>query len=183
MGLDMWLPSVFNFDDAQQVERILDGVADNMKRKIAMRCNTHPHEYVRMVYDAYRATGGYYREAYNGRGLLTLMGMSWRKVIDSLEDKTTLPPTHARHLLAELEARPFTRAMLFEEERRPDDTEVRISRQMEKLVGIQPTAPIEADLSDREIDEALHLYAKRRQELMALLRIAIERNEPLRVSS
>jgi hypothetical protein len=172
MGLDMWLPSIFDFDDEQQAKRVLNNV-DGL--------GIHPMKYMERMYDALRATGGYYREGYGGRGLLSLMGMSWHEIIDSLENKTTLPPAQARHLLAELEARPFTKAMLFEEERRPDRMDSMIAW-MEKVTGRKTRPPTESDFSDRETEKTYSDYAKRRLELMALLRAAVERDESLRIS-
>jgi hypothetical protein len=158
MGFDMWLPSIFDYDSPQgELLSAVDG--DRVSSPI----------YKERVYDAMRATGAYYREGDNGRGLLSLLGLSWHEIMDSLEDRTTLPPTRARHLLAELEKRPFTKAMLFAE------------RQETATEQPMPPSPREFDLSEEQINEACSLYAKRRQELMALLRRAIERNEPLRI--
>jgi hypothetical protein len=173
MGLDMWLPSIYDFNDEQQAKRILNNVAP---------C-TDPMKYMERMFDALRATGGYYREGYGGRGLLSLMGMSWHEIIDSLEDRTTLPPAHARHLLAELEARPFTKAMLFGEERRPDPLADWLTKMTQEVTGgAAPPSFAESDWSDQQIEEAYRQYAERRLDLMALLRTAIERDEPLRIS-
>jgi hypothetical protein len=111
------------------------------------------------------------------------MGLSWGKILDGLEDNTKLPPAHARHLLAELEALPFTKAMLFEEERRPDRAIDGFASMMEEMTGQKTRAPTEDDCSDQEIEKGLRSYIERRKELIALLRKAIERDEPLRVSS
>jgi hypothetical protein len=110
------------------------------------------------------------------------MGLSWREIRNGLEDQTILPPAHARHLLAELEARPFTRAMLFGEERSHDLDD--LTTFMADVLGKPPDLPpIEAAYSDEEIELACREYEQRRQELMALLRAAIERNEPLRIDA
>jgi hypothetical protein len=98
MGLDMWLPSKFDYNSEQHVDRVLDGLKGGV-----------------CWYEALQDTGGYYREAYNGSGLLSLLGISWSKIMDDLPDRNRLPPVHARHLLAELEAKPFTPAMLLAE--------------------------------------------------------------------
>jgi hypothetical protein len=49
MGLDMWLPSIVDFNDQQLFDRILAEVK-----------GAHPIEYTQRMYDALRATGGYY---------------------------------------------------------------------------------------------------------------------------
>jgi hypothetical protein len=111
------------------------------------------------------------------------MGLSWSDIMHSLEDPTTLPPAHARHLLAELEARPFTKAMLLGEDLQPDRVIVGVD-ELRMATG-QPTKLLplrEADFSDQEIEECFRQYSQRRQELMNLLRAAIERNEALRIS-
>lgn len=77
MRLDMWLPSMFDYTDGRQVHR-----------------RQHRPYGLALVYDAMRATGGYYREAYNGRGLLTIMGLSWSEIVDGLEDRGLLPGQH-----------------------------------------------------------------------------------------
>jgi hypothetical protein len=120
---------------------------------------------------------GYYREGYNGRGLLTRLGLSWADVIDGLEDREVLPPEHARHLLAELESRPFTKAMLFEERRAR-----RLDPDVPKMMMAEATRSVESDHSEQEIEEAYRWYTGRREGLMALLRKAMERDEPLRIS-
>jgi hypothetical protein len=173
MGFDTWLPSIFDFNDEQDAERVLGNV------DIA---GLPPMARVARMYDAMRATGGYYREGYNGRGLLTLMGMSWHQIMADLESPGVLPPTYARHLLAELEMRPFTKAMLFEEERRDDHVEVVLATKMQQLDGRPTRASTAFDHSDQQIEEAFRNYVERRQGLIALLRTAIERNESLRVS-
>jgi hypothetical protein len=173
MGFDMWLPSIFDFSDRRQVETALASVK---------RDDVNPIKNIELMYDAFRATGGYYREGYNKRGLLTLMGMSWLEIMKRFEDPTVLPPAHARHLLAELEARPFTKAMLLGEERRPDCHIDMIETLMGRANQPPDPPPREADLSDQEIEEGYRRYAQRRQELMALLRAAVERNESLCVS-
>jgi hypothetical protein len=201
MGLNMWLPSVFDFNNEQQLDRVFDSVDREFRNLHPMESpRDHPLAFIDLVYDTMCAAGGYYREAYNGRGLLTLMGMSWCEIRHGLEDRTLMPPDHARHLLAELEARPFTKSMLFGEERHPDEGVNPLARRRFRLTFVfpvvspmmemvhtevgQPPDPLpgEADLSDQEIDEAFRAYAQRRQELMALLRAAIERDEPLHLS-
>jgi hypothetical protein len=93
--------------------------------------------------------------------------------MDDLPDRNRLPPAHARHLLAELEAKPFTPAMLFAERH--------AHPAVEALTGPTPQ-PTEHDFTDAEVQAAYQTYAKRRRHLMDLLRTAIELNEPLFIS-
>jgi hypothetical protein len=161
-----------HYGDGEQVERVFDTVD---KRLLA----TDPLKYAFMLYDALHATGGFYREVSDGRGLLTLMGISWSAIRDSVEDPARLPPAHARHLLAVLETRPFTKAMLLGEERGELNGMIRFN--MERS-GQDPDLPLdEADFSDEEIAKGCEFYAKRRRQLMALLRAAIERDEALKM--
>jgi hypothetical protein len=107
------------------------------------------------------------------------------EIINGLADRTVLPPAHALNLLAEIEMRPFTKAMVLGEECRPhSDPQISVVRENLEAHDQRTQPPrTEADLSDQKIDEAYRRYAQRRRELMALLRTAIERNEPLRISA
>jgi hypothetical protein len=105
------------------------------------------------------ATGGYYREAYPGgdfRGqLVGLLGLSWHEVRRSLPNPGEMPPDHARHLLAELELRPVTDAMI--------------------------EAAAAPERSDAKLATVREGYEEWRRGLMALLRLAIEKDETLRL--
>jgi hypothetical protein len=183
MGFDMWLPSIFDFNDEKHHDLILDRVVND-----PVAGPVKPIDRIEQYYDACRATGGYYREGYNGRGLLTIMGLSWSEIVGRLEDRRLLPPAHARHLLAELEARPITKAMVLGEERRPDpmvNWVTQFSAEMQDMIKRETgrEEPPEAPPTEQEIERARLKYVERRKQLMALLRAAIERDEPLHISS
>jgi hypothetical protein len=108
------------------------------------------------------------------------MGLSWADIISGLKDQRVLPPDHARHLLAELDARPFTRSMLFGEHFNKRDSLFVASMRERCPDGTWPSAPpppsvIEHDIAEEELERAYRGYVTRRQELMDLLRVAIER--------
>jgi hypothetical protein len=178
MGLDMWLPSVFDYNDERQVEAVTQPVL----------AKNDPDSFdgiglITAMYDAYRATGGYYHEGYNGRGLLALMGLSWNDIMDDLPDRNVLPVDHARRLLDKLEARPITYAMVYGECR--NDRDVQPMRVLEQAVGLDLTPepqPDKRNYSGLEWGAVYGDYVVRRDELMTLLRTAIERNEALCIS-
>jgi hypothetical protein len=155
MGLDMWLPSVFDYADDDAVERLFD----NSPEVLAAQTAGDVHALSTAIYDVLRATGGYYREPYNELGLFPLLGLSWECVWRSLEDRSALPPAHARHLLVEIEQHPIT----------PDLVERAIE--------------ITTSQAQKNPQWMRQFYTSRREELMALLRKAIERNESLIVSA
>jgi hypothetical protein len=163
MGMDMWLPSVFDYGDAAQVERVL---APLERDREAPRVGVAVEDVERRsteIYDALRATGGYYREAYpwgDLRGqLLGMLGLSWKEICVSLTRPDEMPPAHARRLLAELKRRPVTDAMI-----------EAVAREEERL------------LTEAEVAAARDGFQRRRRELMALLGLAIDKNEALRLS-
>jgi hypothetical protein len=61
MGLDMWLPSIFDFNDEEQVKHALEPVINSAERAVSAGVNINPMVYMERMFDAYRATGGYYR--------------------------------------------------------------------------------------------------------------------------
>jgi hypothetical protein len=151
MGLDMWLPSVFDFDDEKAVDVVLGDFPpferdiDNIQKAVVG------------MYDRLRATGGYYREAYSGNpGACTMLRL-W----GAIEGKRILPADEARAMLADVEQKPITPALV-------DDAV--------ELSGKCSASP----LPTREQLET-HL-TKQRDCLMALLRKAVELNEPLHIS-
>jgi hypothetical protein len=94
MGLDMWLPSVFDYEDGDAVDALIGD--DPIERTVEGIKRAMDEMYNRL-----RATGGYYREAYNRSGLLPALGLDWDDIIRGLPDKNILPVDHAKMLLAE----------------------------------------------------------------------------------
>jgi hypothetical protein len=171
VGLNMWLPSVFDFSDERKVQCIFDDID-------SAGTGEDPLGFATRIYDALRATGGYYREAYNGHGLLAVIGMSWTEILNSLGDPSLLPPCRARDLLAELEARPITYPMVRGQCR--NDRDARLVRVLEAACALAPQPQPNKDrYSDLDCGEVYGHYVARRNQLMALLRTAIERDEPL----
>jgi hypothetical protein len=127
------------------------------------------------------ATGGYFREAYNRYSLIAALGMDWNEDVGPLlNDKGELSIAGARHLLAELEVRPVSPAMV-------DDVCAGRSR---LHPGVRVMQEQLGELAENAVpgpqegDQAFftdHLI-KRRELLMALLRRSIELNEPLECS-
>src|SRR5262245_43516031 len=154
MGVDMWLRSVLDFENDEQVESVVSkvGPIDEMSgdRQAASE-----------IYDRLRATGGYYREAYRGAdvgmglhgNLLPMLGLSWNSVLRALQTDGhglwEMTPDHARHFLEELRTRPISPAMI------------------EARVASADFVP-----SEQEVHEARRRLQARRAELMALLQKA-----------
>jgi hypothetical protein len=72
------------------------------------------------------------------------------EIINGLADRTVLPPAHALNLLAEIEMRPFTKAMVLGEECRPhSDPQISVVRENLEAHDQRTQPPrTEADLSD-----------------------------------
>src|SRR5262249_25946037 len=159
---------------------------------------THPVDIVNDIYARQMRTGGYYREAYHGRGLLSIMGLSWTQIIQELDGKD-MPVAYARHLLAELEIRPITQAMVEGRHRDERDrlaTKVWMARLLPNHHADDDGAEVSehehaklfahyhhADDDGAEVSEHEHAklfahYVERRRILMDLLRRAIQPNEP-----
>jgi hypothetical protein len=63
------------------------------------------------VYDAMRASGGYFRNGYNAGDVMWAMGLSWFSTVSPMLDtERRLPVARARELLAMIEERPLTRS-------------------------------------------------------------------------
>ena len=60
------------------------------------------------TYEAFRSSGGYFRNAYNSSDIMWAMGLSWRHVQTMLDAEHRLPIERARDLLALIETRPLT---------------------------------------------------------------------------
>lgn len=136
-------------------------------------------------------TGGYFRDPCNESGLLPALGMDWgRDVSPLLDSACMLPIAGARHLLAEIEQRPITPAMIEDvfADRGTPHPMVKLMRQMRAESGddghvaglveeVRPGKPSRPGQLDAQ-GFMRHLI-KRRARLMALLRRSIELNEPL----
>jgi hypothetical protein len=155
MGLDIWLPSVFDYGDGPAVSKLLDDVDHKL---CANGKEPSFEERSAAYFDAMRATGGYYREAYNSFGLSLILGWDWRKVFAPLENRGVLPVDQAKNLLAAIEHHYSVTP---------------------EAVGL--ACDICSNQKDREW--ILQHLTSRRDGLLALLRRAISRNEPLMVSA
>jgi hypothetical protein len=180
MGLDMWLPSVFNFDDEAAVDALFGRLP-----KVDTSTAEGIHAYFNQTYGAMEATGGYYREGYNRNGLLSLLNIDVLSYVDRVGE-WTLPVDRAAFLLAELKAQPVTVAML---ERRlaGDDTCVHpVVKFLEASLEAAFETPHELPLSPTEVEanaaEWLPHLDRKRNVLMSLLSKSIQRNEPLHIS-
>jgi hypothetical protein len=179
VGLDIWLPSIFDYADGDATERLFD----NRQELQVAKAGGDPSAILDAIYDTLRATGGYYREGYNRTGLLPALGLDWDDIIAQLLDRTILPVDHAKMLLAELEARSPT----------PDKARrilecldvPRKAGAIERLVhgNTDQFEPPPREELEAEIQNLYHHWIERRSGLMSLLRKAIERDEPLRVSA
>ena len=160
MGLDMYLASVLNPDDASAFDAAAAVMEPAMQRSKRTR---HRDDFIAATdafYDALRATGGYYREPYNPLGLFPLLGLSWDEVWAPLDDRTLLPVPHMRHLLAELEWHPITEEV--------------VERGVEIVADDDPF---------KDSERMRQHLTDRHKGLMTLLQRAIAANEPLRVSA
>jgi hypothetical protein len=168
MGVDIELRSVFTED-----------VVDAALAK-ARRDASNPREYGRAIHDAYTATGGYFRDPYNESGLFHALGMDWSKDVGPMltddEGSWRLPIPAARHLLAELQAKPLTPAMV------EDVFTGRAKRgAMLTILADALGEPDYEEPSPEQIAEMTAWLIKKRATLMALLRRSIDLNEPLLV--
>jgi hypothetical protein len=173
MGLDMWLPSVFDYKDETSVHAALGELPQARSVEEIQACAT-------LIYDRLRATGAYYREGYNRFGLLPHLGLSWHEIYKQLPDHDFLPIDHARFLLAELETLPVTEDRVRRVVSGVDDGSP-IAWALERMSD-QKYEPPPMDRLDEACAAIYSQLVTRRSELMALLRLAIERNEPLRIS-
>ena len=165
MGFDMWLPSVCDLSNDAALKAIIAAAE--------AKAGGVPTLYSEMFRKAASATRGYYGEAYNHWGLFGVLRWHWPAY---LEDKmTTLPVERARVLLGRLEGRPLTCR----------EIENHLNGFIEAVrdaMGQQFAPPPE-----RQVQQASsRIYSElvqSRTDLMTLLRLAIEKNEALRVSA
>lgn len=101
MGVDIELKSVFEpwltaFEASERGKAIVE-TSDNSIRAMEQ------------IYEAYRSSGGYFRNGYNAGDVMWAMGLSWDGTVGPMLDADKwLPVARARELVALIEARPLT---------------------------------------------------------------------------
>jgi hypothetical protein len=177
MGVDIELRSVFTEDVAEAAcARARRDGGDPREYQHA----SDPREYLQAIgaiYDAYAATGGHFRDPYNASGLFHALGWDWDDVGQMLDADHLLPIPAARHLLAELEARPLTPAMV-------EDIYTGRAKRAATLTVIHTVVgePEYEIPSPEQMAVMTARLIKKRATLMALLRRSIDLNEPLHCS-
>jgi hypothetical protein len=138
-------------------------------------------------FDEMRASGGYFRNAYNAGDIMWAMGLSWNgTVMPMLNDERYLPIPRARELVEMIEARPLTRervaAHIFEHMTNginEHPTTGPIEQIMEKVMADEHDDESPPKLEPPDFDSLFGFLDKRREELLTLLRKSIELGEPL----
>jgi hypothetical protein len=178
MGADIYLPSIFDPFLRAYEER----------REAQPSSNEGPIAAVERCYADFRASGGYFRNGYNSGDVMWAMGLSWWETVGPMLDADArLPIDRARELLAMIEARPLTREVIgrhylenMTNGRQQHPTMGPIARIAEDAVG---DAGKEADNQQPpDFEHVCQFLQQHREELLALLRKSIERNEPLQCS-
>jgi hypothetical protein len=142
---------------------------------------------VERVYDAYRSSGGYFRNGYNSGDVMWAMGLSWTETVGAMLDanKERLPVDRARELVAMIEARPLTRERVARHffEHMTDGVKPHpvtgplvqlMQDEADKAMGISPQPMLPPDF-----DHLFAFLSKRREDLLAILRKSIALDEPL----
>jgi hypothetical protein len=138
------------------------------------------------LYDAYRSSGGYFRNGYNSGDVMWAMGLSWTETVRPMLDaKERLPVGRARELVAMMEARPLTREGVarhifahMTDGVEPHPVTGRLFQKMQdeadKTMGLPPQPALPPDF-----DHLFAFLSKRREDLLAILRKSIALDEPL----
>jgi hypothetical protein len=158
MGVDITLNSVWkpfweNFEDSEDYWRAIKRGPD-------------------ATFEAFRASGGYFRNGYNSSDVMAAIGLSWEMVREMLDARRRLPVERARELIDRIEARPLIRKQYARHLKSYGDGP--ISKLVDEAIGKPSPLP--------DIDTAFAFVSKRREQLLAILRKSIELNEPLKVS-
>jgi hypothetical protein len=169
MGVDIYLNSIW--------EPWVDTRGQTSLSRHRGKAKT-PDDFIRMseeLFDKARASGGYFRNAYNTGDVMWAMGLSWRNDVGKmLDSKRRLPIDQARALIAKIEARPLTRERVARH----------IFEQMTDRVVVHPVAGGIADLtgaapSPAEVEGLFAFLGKRRDGLLTILRKSVALGEPL----
>jgi hypothetical protein len=165
MGVDIYLSSIWDpFEESLEE-------SDFMER-IARRCGDNPLARAEAIYDAYRESGGYFRNGYNATDVMAAIGLDWGMVYKMCDAEHRLPVKRARELVAMIEARPWAHETYAHHLMHHGHG--RIQKMIDEATG-QPSAP-------PDIDAFFAFTSERREQLLAILRKSIALNEPLLVS-
>jgi hypothetical protein len=182
VGADIWLDRVWKPFEEQHAETICEAAAAEFREGIDNGDIDSIHAYSQNVYDAYIASGGYFRNGYNAGDIMWAMGLSWwGTVTPMLTDDGHLPVPRAKELLKMIEGRALTKE--------------RVSRHYlehftdgeNKHPVTGPISTMVADENDKKLlppdfDLLFAFLNERRDQLIALLHKSIELNEPLACS-
>jgi hypothetical protein len=170
MGVDItlnsiWEPFFKNFESSVAERR--------MKRDIQRAMEAGDMEKaIQLPFDLFRASGGYFRNAFNGSDVMQAIGLSWDTVFEMLDAERRLPVERARKLIDMIEARPLDRRQyachLMNYGNGP------LQKMTDEAMGKPSPLP--------DLDLAFAFVSERREQLLAILRKSIELNEPLVVA-
>jgi hypothetical protein len=174
MGADIYLESIFN------------PFAETLSRRPKPEPDVDPEKLIAGIYDAMRASGGYFRNGYNSGDVMWAMGLSWHgTVVPMLDDNGYLPVGCARELVSMIEARPLTResvaAHLFANMTdgvEPHPLTGQLMQSMEEAMA-DATGQTLPWKTPPDFDHLFQVLNTRRGELLTILRKAIDLNEPL----
>jgi hypothetical protein len=181
MGMDIYLTSIWE----PWLKAFEDSAAH---RKLQQDCSAQgdPESIMAAadrVFEVFAASGGYFRNGYNGGDVMWAMGLSWHSTVQPMLDaEERLPIAKARELLAMVEARPLTQEILAQHylanmtngvESHPLTGQIFESIRAE-AAGEQP-----APLLPPDFEHLAQFLRKSREQLLAILRKSIELNEPL----
>jgi hypothetical protein len=106
MGVDIYLESIWKpFEEKLTTERLTQS-------QLRPRTPSQIDAFMTHIYDQFRASGGYFRNAYNSGDVMWAMGKSWEMVGSMLDERQHLPIERARELVELIEAHPLTREQI-----------------------------------------------------------------------
>jgi hypothetical protein len=162
MGVDIYLNSIF-----EPWFEAFKGSEAERKVQAEVR-ESGPDAY----FDAYRSSGGYFRNAYNGSDVMAACGSSWDTVYKMCDAEHRLPVDRARELVAMIEARPLTREGYTRHLAHYGPGP--FQEMIDDAVGRPPPS-----LGDFDLDACFAFVCERRSQLIAILNKSIALNEPL----
>jgi hypothetical protein len=141
--------------------------------------------HVENYFEQLRATGGYYRNAYNSGDVMWAMGLSWSDTVSKmLGEDYCLPIERARELIELIEARPITRehvvAHIYADMCKGHPVMGPMMGFFKQHFGNATHEPEPAEPPTlQEIEEMFAFLNERRDGLLVILRKSVALNEPL----
>jgi hypothetical protein len=187
MGVDIYLNSIWEPFWSAFEGSLADG---RLQKEVDRAMAAHDIEKATtVVYDAYRASGGYFRNGYNAGDVMWAMGLSWSGDVGPMLDaKHFLSIENARKLVAMIEARPLTRERIarhilehMTDGKGPHPVTGPTFALMNEAYA-EATGDAAPPLRPPDFEKLSTFLLKRREELLVILRKSIELDEPLEIS-